>query len=138
MAAQYMGSELDVTRRLAEIAVDLAKEDVNAKKVALDQKRGERDLGTLPSPFLVSAQTEYNKALLAQEKAQLELKRLDFAIDRHQKINELVQSYMQLEEKVCDIKRERLKVLAPAGGHISLRVALNSFAELGSVLLVIK
>jgi len=137
MSAQYQGQELDVNQRVANVAVEIAKEIVRTKEALLAEKQMQKRLGVLTDIELTPFETGYKQALLEQEKAELDAKKFSFAVERHVKINDLVKTYMQTEMKLVETKRERLKILAPINGAVRLRVAVDSFAELGSVLLEI-
>jgi hypothetical protein len=100
MAAQYSGPELEVSRRLAEIGIEIAQHDVEAKEAVWSQVKRDVQLGTARLKEFAPVEAEYNNARLALEKARLELKRFDFATARHQQINAVVETYIRLEKTV--------------------------------------
>jgi multidrug resistance efflux pump len=138
MAEQYQGAELETSRRLAIITVEVSAELARHKQAVLSERQMQHKIGVVNSTSLSDAEAQYNQARLDLEKSELALKQFDFATLRHKNVNELVETYMQQEHHHIETKINRLKVLSPIRGTVSLRVAVNSFAELGSVLLEIE
>jgi pyruvate/2-oxoglutarate dehydrogenase complex dihydrolipoamide acyltransferase (E2) component len=138
MAQQYSGPELDLSRSLTQISVDLAQEAVTDYGDLLKHVQGNADLGKATLDELVPVTLQYNQAVINLKKAQLELKKFEFAVARHVEINSIIDKYMAQESSTLDIKRGRLTVLAPISGKVKLQTAVNSFSELGGVLLTIE
>jgi len=138
MAAQYESPELEVTRRIAQIAVEVADNSIEGKKALFDSQSQNVLHGVGTAEFQV-AEADYKNALLAKEKATNDLKKFEFAIARHNAINEVVKNFMEYEDQILQTKRKRFHVLAPTSGVVSaLLVGVNSFAARGQSLLVIK
>ena len=137
MAAQYTGRELSLSKRLAEIAMEMAKYSVETLPGYIQNVKDWVEAGRLSPGDIFNAETEYSQAILNLEKAQIDLQKFEFAVARHLAINSIIKNYMAKESQYLELKRNRLTVLAPVSGKVKFQVAVNSFAELGGRLLTI-
>jgi hypothetical protein len=135
MAAQYAGTELEASRRLAVITQEVAAAILRHKQALLTERQVQHKVGVVNATALSDAEAQHQQALLDHEKAAISVQQFDFATARHSNVNVLIETYMEQEKRHIDTKIARLNVLAPVRGIVVLNVGINSFAELGSVLL---
>jgi multidrug resistance efflux pump len=134
-SAQYAGPQLEVVRDLAKLAVEKATANLVPAKFASGHAQAEIIGGVAQQPQTAIEAVKNQLAQIELDQAKDQQKQLEFAIERHNKIDDLAKQLSQEQEAFLNRKRERLTVRAPHQGRVkSLLVGKGSFAELGSIL----
>ena len=136
--AQYTGSQLDLLREIAKLAVDIANEKVKQAKINYDWEKALVMAGVPTSGnYLGVRKSEYDQSLLEVTKAEAQQKQLEYAVTRHAETSALVKKMNNDQLEFIAKRKGRLSIAAPSTGQIKLRVAEGSFAKRGSVLMEI-
>ena len=137
MASQYQGEEERIAKGIAQANLNLAKFRVDQLDQALRDTQDQHKVGQMTSLDVTKAVLDLQKARTDYVISQADQAKLNFSIERHQRINDLVAAQLNYERQVLDQEIKRLSVAAPIAGTIELRVAENSFCGIGDLLLVI-
>ena len=111
MAAQYAEPELGLSRRLAEISVELAKHVIETFPLDIQDTKDAITIGGRTSADLAKVESKYSQAILDLEKASIELHKFQYAVNRHLSINAIVKDYMDHEALSLDLIRSRLTLV---------------------------
>jgi multidrug resistance efflux pump len=134
MLERLSDEQLKISRRIAQIACDLAKQDQTIKQIAFDKFIAQIPSGMKGLPDIPEGKTleaDLSKAKLEVERAQLQLQVFDYTNQTDVHVDELLSAQFPKDVQYYQDKMDRLKVTSPAAGHVKLAVAVGSFVKEG-------
>lgn len=137
-STQYSGEQLKQLQDLAQLAVDIAKTNVDAIQRAYDINAGVNRLGGYQAALLKIDEAHLTQARMEQTRAELQQKQLNSSVTRHAQMDALAKKLSQDELDFLSARKDRLKIAAPIDGHVKLLVAEGGFAKRGTFLMEIK
>ncbi|MEI6297934.1 MAG: hypothetical protein WCO84_09965 [bacterium] len=132
--------QLQTSRRIAEIAIELAQKNIEIKKSLATFYQNGAMLGKGDDAVANASkyENEYEQAVLEKEKAEMQLKILDFTKDIDLEVDTILKAQFAKELTFLENKIKRLEILAPIDGNIKLLVSVGSFVKLGNIIAEIK
>jgi multidrug resistance efflux pump len=137
-ASQYIGPEVEVTRSLAQVAVDTSAKRAKDESEVYGYYVQLAKQGVANIVQYAPAESTFEQARWEHTRAEGQQQRLEFSISRYIQLNDLAKKWNMDQRAFVALRKARLKVLAPITGKVSVFVAEGSYAKYGNVIMEVK
>ena len=135
---KYSGPQFDKSVAATKASLVRAQEVLDEKKGEVEAIKKKIAIGAAYPADLSKLEVEVIALQEELAKAQMALESLVFSASNYLETAALISSHIDLERTAQISLKERMRILAPVAGTVSLQVAATSFLKLGHVLLTIE